>query len=39
MNFQHMPELDWTFGYPLVIAVMLACCTALFVAFKRNGWL
>jgi magnesium transporter len=39
MNFKHMPELSWTFGYPLVIAVMLACCTGLFVAFKRNGWL
>jgi magnesium transporter len=39
MNFTHMPELHWTFGYPLVIAVMLAVCSGLFVAFKRNGWL
>lgn len=39
MNFQHMPELAWSFGYPLVIAVMLVVCTTLFVLFKRNRWL
>ena len=39
MNFRHMPELGWTFGYPLVIGVMLCICGTLFVAFKRNGWL
>jgi magnesium transporter len=39
MNFTHMPELHWTFGYPLVIAVMIAICAGLYVAFKRNGWL
>jgi magnesium transporter len=39
MNFEHMPELHWTFGYPLIIAVMLSICTALYLAFKRNGWL
>jgi magnesium transporter len=39
MNFEHMPELGWTFGYPLVIAVMLAICTWLYRYFKRAGWL
>ena len=39
MNFEHMPELHWTFGYPLVIAVMVTFCLLLYRAFKRNGWL
>jgi magnesium transporter len=39
MNFQHMPELRWTFGYPLVIGVMALICVALFRNFKRIGWL
>jgi magnesium transporter len=39
MNFEHMPELKWTFGYPLVVAVMLAICAWLYRYFKRVGWL
>jgi magnesium transporter len=39
MNFKHMPELGWTFGYPLAIAVMITFCGLLYRAFKRNGWL
>jgi magnesium transporter len=39
MNFKHMPELGWTFGYPLLLAVMATFCGLLFRAFKRNGWL
>ena len=39
MNFEHMPELGWTFGYPLVIAVMLTICAGLYRFFKRAGWL
>jgi magnesium transporter len=39
MNFEHMPELGWTFGYPLVIAVMLALCAVLYRFFRRAGWL
>ncbi len=39
MNFDHMPELRWQFGYPLVLAVMLTVCTFLFWRFKRSGWL
>ncbi len=39
MNFEHMPELGWRFGYPLVLAVMAAICVVLFRYFKRVGWL
>jgi len=39
MNFDHMPELSWTFGYPLVIVVMACACLFLFWRFKRAGWL
>jgi len=39
MNFEHMPELGWTFGYPLVLGVMAAICFALYRYFKRVGWL
>ena len=39
MNFDHMPELHWTFGYPLVLAVISVACLALYRGFRRNGWL
>jgi len=39
MNFEHMPELRWTFGYPLVLGVMLLACVGLYRNFKRVGWL
>jgi magnesium transporter len=39
MNFEHMPELKWTFGYPLVLAVMLSICSFLYWRFRRSGWL
>jgi magnesium transporter len=39
MNFEHMPELGWTFGYPLVLVVMLTICFALFRYFRKVGWL
>jgi magnesium transporter len=39
MNFQHMPELSWTFGYPAVLIVMLTACGFLFRQFKKVGWL
>jgi|SRR5215207_4861337 len=39
MNFEHMPELGWTFGYPLVLGVMVAICFGLYRYFKRVGWL
>ncbi|THJ58068.1 magnesium/cobalt transporter CorA [Candidatus Frankia alpina] len=39
MNFEHMPELRQTWGYPAVLAVMATACLFLYRAFKRNGWL
>lgn len=39
MNFAVMPELDWRWGYPASIALMLALGLGLFWAFKRRGWL
>jgi magnesium transporter len=39
MNFQNMPELTWSFGYPVVIAAMVAIDTWLFYRFRKAGWL
>ncbi|MFF9766633.1 magnesium and cobalt transport protein CorA [Streptomyces sp. NPDC053086] len=39
MNFDHMPELHWQFGYPLIMTVTAAACLALYRGFRRNGWL
>jgi magnesium transporter len=39
MNFEHMPELDWTYGYPAVLLLMLTICTSLYFYFRRAGWL
>ncbi|WP_141315963.1 magnesium and cobalt transport protein CorA [Streptomyces spinoverrucosus] len=39
MNFEHMPELHWVFGYPFAIALMGVVCTGLYVVFKRRDWL
>jgi magnesium transporter len=39
MNFDHMPELGWTFGYPLVVGVMVAVTSFLYYKFKKAHWL
>ena len=39
MNFDHMPELRWRYGYPAVLLLILAVCTVLFRRFRRAGWL
>jgi magnesium transporter len=39
MNFEHMPELGWRFGYPLVLAVTALACFFLYRRFRRAGWL
>ncbi|MCX5080641.1 magnesium/cobalt transporter CorA [Streptomyces sp. NPDC056121] len=39
MNFDHMPELHWTWSYPIVILAMLCLELLLFRTFKRRGWL
>ncbi|GAA2927844.1 magnesium and cobalt transport protein CorA [Streptomyces enissocaesilis] len=39
MNFDHMPELHWVYGYPFAIALMAAVCASLYIVFKRRDWL
>jgi magnesium transporter len=39
MNFEHMPELKWRFGYPLALAAIAGAAGILFWRFRRSGWL
>jgi magnesium transporter len=39
MNFRHMPELDWEYGYPLAIALMILAAALPYVFFKWKKWL
>lgn len=39
MNFKIMPELDWSFGYPMAIVMMIASAITPFWYFRRRGWL
>ena len=39
MNFKHMPELDWTFGYPMALILMVLSAVLPFLFFRRKGWL
>jgi magnesium transporter len=39
MNFRFMPELEWTWGYPVVMTLMFGACGFLYWRFKRSGWL
>ena len=39
MNFEVMPELQWRWGYPVVMTVTVALCGILYYRFKRSGWL
>ncbi|MFE1951588.1 magnesium and cobalt transport protein CorA [Streptomyces sp. NPDC059524] len=39
MNFDHMPELHWRYGYPLMLSVIAGLCLVVYRGFKRNGWL
>ncbi|GGV05859.1 magnesium and cobalt transport protein CorA [Streptomyces spectabilis] len=39
MNFDTMPELSWTFGYPFAIGLMGVVCVSLYFIFKRRDWL
>ena len=39
MNFDSMPELHWTYGYPLALLLMLTISLILYWGFKRRGWL
>jgi magnesium transporter len=39
MNFKHMPELEWTWGYPLVLAIMGLCAGGMVLFFRKRKWL
>jgi magnesium transporter len=39
MNFEHMPELQWRFGYPLALGAMAASSLLLYRNFRRRNWL
>jgi magnesium transporter len=39
MNFDHMPELHWIFGYPFAVGLMAVVCVSLYLVFKRRDWL
>jgi magnesium transporter len=39
MNFEFMPELQWAYGYPAAIALMVAAAIMPYLYFKHRGWL
>ena len=39
MNFRYMPELNWRYGYPMALALMVAGAGTLYLIFKRRDWL
>jgi len=39
MNFKYMPELDWRYGYPMVIVIALTTAVIMVIAFKRKKWM
>ena len=39
MNFRHMPELDWGFGYPFALLLMALSVVVPYWFFHRKGWL
>lgn len=39
MNFKYMPELEWRWGYLLVLLVMLGLAVTMLILFRRKRWL
>jgi magnesium transporter len=39
MNFQYMPELEWAYGYPFALALMLGSVVGTFIFFRRREWI
>jgi magnesium transporter len=39
MNFKFMPELDWQYGYPAVLALMLVISIIMLIMFRRKKWI
>jgi magnesium transporter len=39
MNFDHMPELHWRYGYAMALGMMLTVSVGLYLLFRRRGWI
>ena len=39
MNFKYMPELEWSWGYPMALAFIIIGSVAVYVGFKKSNWL
>ncbi len=39
MNFDHMPELSWAFGYPMALGIIVSICLLLYRGLRKRGWL
>jgi hypothetical protein len=39
MNFKHMPELDWDYGYPAAIGLMVVVAGSIVLWFRHRGWI
>ncbi len=39
MNFEHMPELKWAYGYPAALVLIAGVCGLMYWRFRRSGWL
>ena len=39
MNFKHMPELEWLYGYPAAIGLMVVVATGILISYRRNRWM
>jgi magnesium transporter len=39
MNFRHMPELSWRYGYGYALTLMIVSSAVLYWRFKKSGWL
>jgi magnesium transporter len=39
MNFEHMPELDWLYGYPMALTLILVTAVVPIWYLKRRGWI
>ena len=39
MNFKHIPELEWPWGYPFALGIMVISSVLPWIYFKRKGWL
>jgi magnesium transporter len=39
MNFEHMPELKWRYGYLAALSLIVALCGYVYYRFRKAGWL